>query len=393
MRLLILAPQPFYQNRGTPIAVRLLAEVLGQSGVEVHLLVFHEGENVVLPNVTIHRIPSLPGISRIAPGFSAKKIIADILLWAVSIKLQRAFRFDLVHAVEESVFIAWFNQLFFRVPFVYDMDSCLSDQLVSKLTLLKSLRRFFEWFENRAIRESLGVVAVCKALERNVRQLDPEKPLVRLEDISLLQECPKAGEGESLRQTLAITGKIVLYVGNLERYQGIDLLLSGFALLACRHAECMLVIIGGSPEDRDKYQAMTRQLDLERRVYFTGPRPVDALGFYLRQADILVSPRVEGENTPMKIYSYLDSGRPVLATRIASHTQVLDEAIAVLVEPEPEDLAAGLAELLQNERKGQILAQRAREKVAEQFSRPVFERKLLGFYGALGRLLADRRNR
>ena len=387
MRVLILAPQPFYQNRGTPIAVRLLAEVLGQSGIEVHLLVFHEGEDVVLANVTVHRIPALPGLARIPPGFSGKKLVADFLLWLSSIRLQRAIRFDLVHAVEEAAFIAGCNQLFFRVPYVYDMDSCLSDQLVAKLTLLKPLRRCLEWFENRAIRGSIGVVAVCQALERKVRLLDGRKPLLRLEDISLLQECAAADQ-ESLRQTLGVKGKIILYVGNLERYQGIDLLLHGFAALASRQGECALIIIGGSPEDIARYQALARQLNLEKRIFFTGPRPVEALGGFLRQADLLVSPRIEGENTPMKIYSYMDSGRPVLATRIASHTQVLDETTAVLVAPEPEALAAGLAVLLADVDKGQRLAERARERIAAEFSRPVFEQKLLGFYQVLSRQLA-----
>ena len=50
---------------------------------------------------------------------------------------------------------------------------------------------------------------------------------------------------------------------------------------------------------------------------------------------MLVSPRLKGLNTPMKIYSYLDSGSAVLATRLRTHTQVLDDGIAYLVEPEP----------------------------------------------------------
>ena len=393
MRVLILAPQPFYQNRGTPIAVKLLAEVLGRRGMKVHLLVFHEGEDVVLENVTIHRIPAIPGISRIPPGFSGKKLVADLFLWMTSFKLQRAIRFDLVHAVEESVFIARCNRFFFRVPYVYDMDSCLSDQLVAKLTPLKPLRWLFEWFENGAIRGSVGVVAVCKALEQKIRQLDPEKPLVRLEDISLLQECSAPAREESLRQSLGINGRIVLYVGNLERYQGIDLLLHGFASLARHNADSVLVIIGGSQDDIARYRGMAAQLALADRIFFTGPRPVDALGSYLRQADILISPRTEGENTPMKIYSYMDSGRPVLATHIASHTQVLDETNAVLFEPVPERLAESLADLLEDKERGRLLAQRAKEKIAAEFSRPVFEQKLLDFYRTLEHRLADQRQR
>jgi len=295
--------------------------------------------------------------------------------------------------VEEAVFIARFNRFFFRVPYVYDMDSCLSDQLVSRLKPLKPLCPLFEWFENKSILGSAGVVAVCQTLAWKVRQLDPEKPVVRLEDISLVRECPAQGGEESLRMTLGISGKMVLYVGSLERYQGIDLLLRGFACLSARHRDCALVIIGGNPDDIAGYRALSGQLGLEKRVFFTGPRPVNALGSYLRQADILVSPRIEGENTPMKIYSYMDSGRPVLATRIASHTQVLDETNSVLFEPVPERLAESLAGLLQDEKRGRLLAQQARDKIAREFSRPVFEQKLLDFYRILDRRLGDRRQR
>ncbi|HER62445.1 MAG TPA: glycosyl transferase family 1, partial [Desulfobacteraceae bacterium] len=99
MRVLILAPQPFYQNRGTPIAVRLLAEVLGQNGIKVDLLVYQEGEDVKIPNVTLHRIPAVPGLSAVGPGFSLKKIGCDVLLWLKSLQLQRKVKFDFVHAV------------------------------------------------------------------------------------------------------------------------------------------------------------------------------------------------------------------------------------------------------------------------------------------------------
>ncbi|MDW7772679.1 MAG: glycosyltransferase family 4 protein [Desulfobulbaceae bacterium] len=382
MRVLVLAPQPFYQNRGTPIAVRLLAEVLGKNGIEVHLLVFHEGEEVELENVTVHRIPAVPGISSLPPGFSIKKIICDMLLWTSSLKLQWITKFDLVHAVEEAVFIARLNKVLFRVPYVYDMDSCLSDQMTARLTWLQPVRSILEWFENGAVRGSNGVLAVCTALESKVRKLDRHKELLRLEDISLLGErADTGGKGESLRDTLGIRGKIALYVGNLERYQGIDLLLEGFSLLAEIREDCALVVIGGSPEDIAGYTGKAGRLAIADRVFFIGPRPLELLGDYLCQADVLVSPRIEGENTPMKIYSYLDSGRPVLATCITSHTQVLNEDIAVLVEPDPQSLARGLDRLLGDEELCGKLAGRAKERVALEFSRPVYEKKLMCFYG------------
>ena len=113
MKILLLAPQPFFQNRGTPIAVRLMAETLGKMGHDVHLLAFNEGENVTLDHVTIHRTPDLPFLRAVKPGFSLKKICCDALMAAKSLWMQRKYRFDMVHAVEESVFIAMLVCFFF----------------------------------------------------------------------------------------------------------------------------------------------------------------------------------------------------------------------------------------------------------------------------------------
>ena len=104
------------------------------------------------------------------------------------------------------------------------------------------------------------------------------------------------------------------------------------------------------------------------------------LGWYLRQADVVVSPRVQGRNTPMKVYSYLDSGRPLAATRIPAHTQVLDETIAYLTEPRADALGAGLVRLLSDDVLRERLACAAKERVRNDFSPRAFEAKVAAFY-------------
>ncbi len=73
----MLAPQPFFQNRGTPIAVKLLVEELVALGNNVHLLVFHEGERINIDGVTIHRIANVNWIKNIPPSISWKKIVCQ----------------------------------------------------------------------------------------------------------------------------------------------------------------------------------------------------------------------------------------------------------------------------------------------------------------------------
>jgi len=137
--------------------------------------------------------------------------------------------------------------------------------------------------------------------------------------------------------------------------------------------------VGGDPASIERYR---RQAG-DDRVQFVGPRPVSELGTWLRQATVLVSPRVQGSNTPMKLYSYLDSGRPVLATRLPTHTQVLDDDVALLVEPEPEAMARGLARLLRDEVLRERLAANARQLAQRELTPEAFRRKLLAFYRAI----------
>jgi glycosyltransferase involved in cell wall biosynthesis len=381
LNILLLAPQPFYQERGTPIAVKLLAQTLGEQGHVVHLLVFAEGEEIDLPHVSIHRHIPLPGISNIKPGLSVKKLICDFFLFLKCVQLVRNHEFQLVHAVEESVFMAMVIKKIFKIPYVYDMDSSMSLQLIDKFPTLWLVRRAMEWLEKVAIVKSKGVLVVCRTLEDIVKKNAPDKLTARIEDITLLES---GSEGrENLREELGLQGIVLMYVGNFEKYQGIDLLLDGFKEAVIRENDLRLVLIGGNKKDIQLYKQRTRQLGIESKVFFCGQRPVNMLGYYLGQADILVSPRTQGNNTPMKIYSYLDSGIPVLATNLPTHTQVLDEEIACLVYPTPADMADGIVTLAENRMLREKIGFQARRRVQEEYSLPAFKRKLTAFYEKL----------
>ncbi len=76
MDILLLAPHPFYQERGTPIAVDLIVRALSERGDRVDVVTYHEGRNIEQKHVTIYRIPKIPFIAEIRPGFSGKKLLA-----------------------------------------------------------------------------------------------------------------------------------------------------------------------------------------------------------------------------------------------------------------------------------------------------------------------------
>ncbi|MBE9069020.1 glycosyltransferase family 4 protein [Leptolyngbya cf. ectocarpi LEGE 11479] len=193
-----------------------------------------------------------------------------------------------------------------------------------------------------------------------------------------------------LRSTHHITGPLLMYVGNLERYQGIDLLLDSFKLALTETREARLVIIGGASEHITQYQHHSQRLGIDAYVHFIGKRPVEELAHYLAQADILVSPRVQGNNTPMKLYSYLDSGKALLATDLPTHTQVLNRQVAWLAMPTPQEFSQGMLALIQDPDLRERLGAEAQALVAKQHTYEAFSAKLIGLYDWLqGQLVGD----
>jgi len=385
VKILVLAPHPFFQARGTPLAVRTVLEFLSARGHQVDVLTLHEGEDVTIPDCRIYRIPRVPGIRNVRAGFSVKKLACDAVMVVECLRMVRRTRYDLIHAVEEAAFIAALASAVSGIPYIYDMDSSLAEQLVERFPRLHPMLRFLRYCESVAVRRSIGVLTVCAALEDVAHAHAPDKPVGRVEDSTLLSrtsESFSAGDG-MLPDGGRPAGPVAMYVGNLERYQGIDLLLQGFRITLRLLPSATLVIVGGREDDIRRYRALAAGLGIESRVHFLGPRPVRALSGLLRQADVLVSPRLKGLNTPMKIYSYLDSGTAVLATRLRTHTQVLDDRTAYLVDPEPSALGTGLASLLSDGPLRQRLGARARAYVQEEFTPEAARRKLATFYDAM----------
>ena len=378
MNILFLAPHPFFQNRGTPIAVRLMLETLSELGHRTTLLTYPEGDDVVIDNCVHIRLPDIPGIRDVKPGLSWKKIIYDLLMMTYCRRMVRRHRFDLVHAVEESAFIATYLKRYTNLPFIYDMDSSLPQQVVEKYNRLNGLLPVFRRLEKMIVESSLGVVPVCRFLEDRISGYAPGKLVQRLEDISFLpDEDPK---GILKNDELKLDAPVIMYVGNLEKYQGIDLLLEAFRIVKKDLAAVYLVIIGGDEKDIKYYQQMAGKFNLSSNILFLGPKPLSDLKNYLEQADILVSPRIKGQNTPMKIYSYLDSGKPLLATDLPTHTQVLDEDIACLRPASANAMAEGMKFLLENPARGKQLAENAKLRVQKEYTRAAFRKKVKHFY-------------
>lgn len=378
MNILLLAPQPFYAERGTPIAVRLLAESLCDMGHHVDVLAYPFGQDVEYPNLHTLRAMHLPWVKSMSIGFSMNKVWMDIALSGRLFRLAQRGRYDVIHAVEEAVFPALALQWRHGCPVIYDMDSSIPEQLDTGSGWGKWLSRPLHSAERWAIRQSAKVVAVSEDLADRARSVrDPQ-------DVHVLQDVPTTEmRSEPVTERLAdrvpAGNLIALYVGNLEWYQGMGLLLDGLEQ-AHRDLPISVLVIGGSEADIQRYREQARERQISSKVHFLGTRPVDQLGGYLEQADILLSPRLSGGNTPMKVYSYMASGRPIIATRLKTHTQVLDDDCAFLISATGQDLADALQALVDSSELRERLGTAAQARVEQHYSLKAYRHKLAAVY-------------
>jgi glycosyltransferase involved in cell wall biosynthesis len=277
---------------------------------------------------------------------SVKKLVADIFMVGAALALVRQKRPDIIHAGEEAVFIALLLKRWLGIPYIYDMDSGLAEQTATKWAFLRPFRRALDRVERAALSEAAAAAPVCNALADLAR--DQGAPFVEtLYDISQLGGPSQKPEGH-LRQSLNVQGQLLVYVGNLERYQGVDLLLESFSKAEGDGLPVELVIAGGQQRHIRHYEAKSRSLGISERVHFIGPWPANRLDELLAEADILVSPRIAMSNTPMKIFPYLHSGKPVLVTDLPTHNQILDDTVALLAPPEPAEFGRAIRLLVEN---------------------------------------------
>lgn len=387
MKILMIAPQPFFQPRGTPISVLHRLNTLSKLGHEIDLVTYHLGQTIPFEKVTYYRIPHIPFIKKIKVGPSKTKIIVDFFVIAKVLKLLMKNKYDVIHSHEEAGFLgAWFANKF-GIMHLYDMHSSLPQQLTNfKFTKLKILINRFENLERRTIEKSDALITICPELFNYVNQLYPEKKQVLIENVA--DNSSVFGESKmedlNIREKYQLDSKtILLYAGTFEPYQGLDLLIESSKTVIAKHKNVTFALVGGNPEQVKYYQQIVKNNQMNDYFVFTGQVKPDMVPKFLDVADILVTPRIEGNNTPLKIYSYLRSGKPIVATNHITHTQVLNNEVAVLTDCNADAFAEGLIKIIEDEKLRQGIAKNAKALAEEKYSHEVYLEKTRNIYNFL----------
>ena len=367
----MIAPEPFFEPRGTPFSEFHRIRALLELGHTVDLVTYPFGQDVTMPGLRVFRCLRPPFIHGVRIGPSVPKLALDATLALTAVRRAFSERYDAIHSHEEAGILGVLLAGLLGVPHLYDMHSSLPQQLTNfAYTRSRIITRAFEWMERFVIRRSRVVIVICPQLADTVRGIDSGVPSVLIENAPGAGDAQTDASGESVRTALGFNAStpVVVYTGTFEAYQGLDLLFNAAALVVKARPDVRFVLAGGRPEQIAQARVEAGARGLAHHVIFAGQRAPDEIPEYLAAADLLVSPRSQGTNTPLKIYQYLRSGRPIVATRLLTHTQVLDDDVAVLTEASAEGFAEGILRAVADPARAREIGMRAKRLADTKYS-------------------------
>ncbi|MGE0866770.1 MAG: glycosyltransferase family 4 protein [Vicinamibacterales bacterium] len=387
MRILMLAPEPFFEPRGTPFSEYHRIKTLGELGHQIDLVTYPIGRDVALPNLRIFRSLRPPFVNKVRIGPSPTKLLLDGLMVFTVLRRVIADRYDAIHSHEEMGLLGVWLAKWLGVPHLYDMHSSLPQQLSNfKYSKSGALRALFTWAEGQMVHKSQVVITICQELQDTVTEMGAGERSLLIENVMGGDvDDPPTGTPAEIRKAWGIEGSapLALYTGTFEAYQGVDVLIEASAILARRRPEIRVLVVGGEPAQVAAAKARAEAQGASAVMVFTGQQPAREIPGFVQAADLLVSPRIRGTNTPLKIYSYLRSGKPIVATNLLTHTQVLTPEIAMLVAPDAEAIAGAVLELVEQPEQRRRLSAAARIVAQEKYSRESYVRRTAQAYERL----------
>jgi len=383
----MLAPEPFFEPRGTPFSEYHRIKALVELGHHVDLVTYPIGRDVELPHLRIFRSLRPPFVRKVRIGPSMTKLVLDVLMMLTIARRVWSDRYDAIHSHEEMGLVGVWLAKWLRIPHLYDMHSSLPQQLSNfKYSRSPLLRNVFAWAEDQMIRKSDVVITICQELQDTVTGMGVTDRSLLIENVmgGDVDEPPSRSPLE-VRKAWGVPERapLALYTGTFEAYQGVDMLIEAAAIVAKTRPDARVLVVGGEPAQVESAKARAHAAGAASVMIFTGQQPAKEIPGFVQAADLLVSPRIRGTNTPLKIYSYLRSGKPIVATNLLTHTQVLTEDIAKLVDPNPGPFAAAMLELIDRADERQRLSAAAAAVAKEKYSRESYLRRTAEAYRRL----------
>lgn len=339
-KVAVIAPCPFYIDRGTPLRIKRLASAMAEE-FDIHVLSFYQGSNGLFP-FTIHRTLPLPLTIR-KTGANAAKLLYDIMLVLNVFRVVKRERIRLIDGhLHEGAFIGIMVRLLTGGRVIYNAHGTFVPELLAtgKISpdswLVKPLSRFERWVERCSDR-----IVAQSELRRSefIAAGHPAEKISVVEDVPELDDfwVPDDRIDRELEQKLRPAGeKLLIYSGGMEEYQGVDFLLDAYRDLCRRRSDIRLVLFG---RPLPPYRLKALEMGIADRIVFVDDEPFDRLPQYLKICDIGFALRLYGENVPGKLPVYLAGGIAVIGTDIKGVSTVVTHELNGLLVP-PGDVPA-----------------------------------------------------
>ena len=223
----------------------------------------------------------------------------------------------------------------------------------------------------RRLKKINGIVAISESLKNilinkykiNNDKISAAHDAVDIDDFSDFLPKNKARDFLGIPQDK----KVVLYIGGIVRHKGIFVLLDVAAMLG---DDYLFEIVGWFVHDESDLAKKYVEDKKIGNVIFRGYIPRNDIPKYLSSADVLVIPNSSlneesrAFTSPMKLFEYMSSGRPVVASATTTILEILNEKNAILVKPDsPEDLKNGILKIFQDENLARTISENAKKDV------------------------------
>ena len=353
-KILYILPQPFLLSRGSSFRAMATVNALTELGYQVDLLCYPLGIDPQKRQYAIHRSRRPPLLTSVKIGPSPQKVIFDIPLACMAHRMVRRNGYAVIHGVEEAGFIASWLGRKFNVPYIYrhallDVAADRGRQLSHEPAAAESLQEtriagdesgpgdhHRRPGDDRDPADPPGAGSLCRhpaRLSPGLRRWSGDRRTPGGYQPAVFR--PTAQDDPLYRQFPSLPGDR----SAAGRNQGAEerLWLDVFPSPCCWSAAGK-----ARPKSVAAYRQKAADLGIAEEVVFCGAHPAEAMPIFMDRADLLVSSRSTGNNVPLKVYTYLASGRLLVATNIPSHTQVLNAGNCLLADPEPKALARTL---------------------------------------------------
>lgn len=380
LRVLVLAPTPFFADRGCHVRILEEARAAMACGVELRLVTYHIGRDV--PGIPTERIPGFSWYKKLEAGPSWVKPFLDVQLLFKAWKVAREFKPQVIHAhLHEGAFFGAFLKMVLRIPMLFDCQGSLTAEITDHGFVKPGslLQRFFATLERWINRSSDFIVTSASPTVELLLEDGVPKERVRALIDGVDTETFAPQPKHEIRAKLGLPEKrpVVAYLGLMNSYQGLDLLLEAAAYLKGQGAKIHYLIMG-FPDAPYRQKAET--MGIADIITFTGRIPYDEAPLYLNAGDLAVSPKVSLTEANGKLFNYIACGLPTVVFDTPVNREILGESALYAKFGDPVDLAGAIGRLAGDSELREEIGAEGRERAVKLHSWQARGRELARIY-------------